>query len=172
MIHCCRFVTLLLIIITIIAFLGSCIQFKVRGLCCIPCKLQHKIPCTSELQKQAIWPTTLVCQHSPWLQNGCFQHCKGKEMTVYQANSKRISTQWIPRIFFYDKVWYLIGISLQLGAQSSQKKMTPVNGAFSWQSYNEETASSDDSDTTTLEGLWEQVYITRDNTDYLWYLTE
>lgn len=51
-------------------------------------------------------------------------------------------------------------------------KMTPVNAAFSWQSYNEETASSFAVDTTTLDGLWEQIYLTRDATDYLWYMTE
>lgn len=61
---------------------------------------------------------------------------------------------------------------MQLGAQSSQKKMTPVGRAFSWQSYNEETASADDDDTTTMDGLWEQVNVTKDATDYLWYMTE
>lgn len=51
-------------------------------------------------------------------------------------------------------------------------KMTPVNSAFSWQSYNEETASADDDDATVMDGLWEQVNVTRDATDYLWYMTE
>ncbi|XP_059431851.1 beta-galactosidase-like isoform X2 [Corylus avellana] len=60
----------------------------------------------------------------------------------------------------------------RLGAQSSQIKMTSVNSAFSWQSYNEETASADDDDATTMVGLWEQVNVTRDVTDYLWYLTD
>ncbi|KAF5481852.1 hypothetical protein F2P56_002471 [Juglans regia] len=60
----------------------------------------------------------------------------------------------------------------RLGAQSSQMKMTPVNSAFSWESYNEETASADDDDSTARNGLWEQVYVTRDSTDYLWYMTD
>ncbi|KAG2718171.1 hypothetical protein I3760_03G207900 [Carya illinoinensis] len=60
----------------------------------------------------------------------------------------------------------------RLGAQSSQMKMTPVNSAFSWESYNEETASADDDDSTARNGLWEQVYVTRDATDYLWYMTD
>lgn len=50
-------------------------------------------------------------------------------------------------------------------------KMIPVNSAFYWQSYSEETASAG-SDSTTLDGLVEQINITRDSSDYLWYLTE
>lgn len=69
-------------------------------------------------------------------------------------------------------VWDEIVISVQLGAQSTVMWMTPVYKGFSWQSYNDETASANSGDTTALDGLWEQVYVTRDNTDYLWYLTE
>ncbi|WRX33504.1 Glycoside hydrolase 35 [Theobroma cacao] len=60
----------------------------------------------------------------------------------------------------------------RLGAQSSQKKMVPVNSAFSWQSYNEESPSADDQDATVKDGLLEQIYVTRDASDYLWYMTE
>ncbi|XVF35016.1 hypothetical protein REPUB_Repub18cG0108700 [Reevesia pubescens] len=60
----------------------------------------------------------------------------------------------------------------RLGAQSSQKKMVPVNSAFSWQSYNEESPSADDQDATVNDGLWEQIYVTRDASDYLWYMTD
>eukprot|EP00257_Ricinus_communis_P002697 XP_002514108.2 beta-galactosidase [Ricinus communis] len=59
----------------------------------------------------------------------------------------------------------------RLGAQSSQMKMTPVGGALSWQSYIEEAATGYTDDTTTLEGLWEQINVTRDASDYLWYMT-
>ena len=62
---------------------------------------------------------------------------------------------------------------LQVSSESSQMKMTPVSdGALSWQSYIEETVSADDSDTIAKIGLWEQISITRDASDYLWYLTE
>ncbi|KAJ4831118.1 hypothetical protein Tsubulata_010634 [Turnera subulata] len=57
------------------------------------------------------------------------------------------------------------------GVQSSQKKMTPVGGGFSWQSYTDETATGYTADTTTMDGLWEQINVTRDATDYLWYMT-
>ncbi|KAF9680473.1 hypothetical protein SADUNF_Sadunf06G0124700 [Salix dunnii] len=60
----------------------------------------------------------------------------------------------------------------RLGGQSSQMTMIPMSSSFSWQSYNEETASADDDDTTTMNGLWEQINVTRDTTDYLWYLTD
>lgn len=60
----------------------------------------------------------------------------------------------------------------RIGAQSSQMKMTTVNSAFSWQSFNEEAATAADEDSTTMDGLLEQVNVTRDATDYLWYMTE
>lgn len=58
----------------------------------------------------------------------------------------------------------------RLGAQSSLKQMTPVS-TFSWQSYIEESASSSDDKTFTTDGLWEQLNVTRDASDYLWYMT-
>ncbi|TKY54489.1 Beta-galactosidase protein [Spatholobus suberectus] len=60
----------------------------------------------------------------------------------------------------------------RLGAQSSLMKMTAVNSAFDWQSYNEEPASSNEDDSLTAYALWEQINITRDSTDYLWYMTD
>ncbi|WVZ12992.1 hypothetical protein V8G54_017522, partial [Vigna mungo] len=60
----------------------------------------------------------------------------------------------------------------RVGAQSSLQKMTAVNTAFDWQSYNEEPASSSEDDPLTADALWEQVNITRDSTDYLWYMTD
>ncbi|KAL2243239.1 beta-galactosidase-like [Sesamum indicum] len=59
----------------------------------------------------------------------------------------------------------------RIGAQSAQMKMTPVSKGFSWESYNEETASHDDN-SFTMVGLVEQINTTRDNTDYLWYTTD
>lgn len=62
---------------------------------------------------------------------------------------------------------------VQVGAQSAQMKMTrvPMHGGFSWQSYNEETSSYDDTSFTAI-GLLEQINTTRDASDYLWYMTE
>ncbi|GMJ07349.1 beta galactosidase 1, beta-galactosidase 1 [Hibiscus trionum] len=60
----------------------------------------------------------------------------------------------------------------RLGAQSSEKQMVPVTAAFSWQSYNEERPSADDQNVTVHDGLWEQIFITRDASDYLWYMTD
>ncbi|XP_047317003.1 beta-galactosidase-like [Impatiens glandulifera] len=60
----------------------------------------------------------------------------------------------------------------RVGAQSAQMKMTPVvyDVGFSWQSFNEEPASYDNTFTTV--GLLEQINITRDVSDYLWYMTD
>lgn len=43
-------------------------------------------------------------------------------------------------------------------------------GGFSWASYNEDTNAIDEEAFTT-DGLLEQVNVTRDTTDYLWYMT-
>ncbi|KAF6174881.1 hypothetical protein GIB67_026369 [Kingdonia uniflora] len=59
----------------------------------------------------------------------------------------------------------------RVGSQSSQIKMAPVREGFSWQSYNEETASYDDNAITKV-GLMEQINVTRDVSDYLWYSTD
>ncbi|KAG6411654.1 hypothetical protein SASPL_129738 [Salvia splendens] len=60
----------------------------------------------------------------------------------------------------------------RISSKSSTPKMLPVGGSLSWQSYNEETPSADDRDTVTKSGLWEQLSVTRDSSDYLWYLTD
>jgi len=66
---------------------------------------------------------------------------------------------------------YIINF-IQLGTQTSLMKMTAANSAFNWQSYNEEPASSSEHDSITAYALWEQINVTRDSTDYLWYMTE
>ncbi|XP_060211822.1 beta-galactosidase-like [Lycium barbarum] len=60
----------------------------------------------------------------------------------------------------------------RISSQSSQKMMTPIGGGLSWHSYNEETPSADDRDTLSANGLLEQINITRDSSDYLWYMTD
>uniref|UniRef100_A0A166ENF5 beta-galactosidase n=1 Tax=Daucus carota subsp. sativus TaxID=79200 RepID=A0A166ENF5_DAUCS len=59
----------------------------------------------------------------------------------------------------------------RISAQSAQMKMTPVGRPFSWESYNDETTSYQDNTFTTV-GLLEQINITRDVSDYLWYMTD
>ena len=51
-------------------------------------------------------------------------------------------------------------------------KMIPVGGAFPWHSYVEEVPTANDSDAVAMVGLYEQINVTRDSTDYLWYLTK
>lgn len=48
-------------------------------------------------------------------------------------------------------------------------EMAQIRG-FSWKSYSEQT-NFDDKDSFTTDGLLEQVNVTRDITDYLWYTT-
>ncbi|XP_047307639.1 beta-galactosidase-like [Impatiens glandulifera] len=57
-------------------------------------------------------------------------------------------------------------------SKSGEAKMVPASDvSFSWQSYVEQTVSADDGDTLAMKGLREQINLTRDSSDYLWYLT-
>ncbi|WJX28300.1 hypothetical protein P8452_17039 [Trifolium repens] len=57
-------------------------------------------------------------------------------------------------------------------APKFHRKMTPVNSAFAWQSYNEQPAASGGSDSFTANSLLEQIKVTWDKSDYLWYMTD
>ncbi|KAM7529661.1 hypothetical protein LguiB_033071 [Lonicera macranthoides] len=60
----------------------------------------------------------------------------------------------------------------KVGVQKSKIEMLPSNaGIFSWETYNEELSSVDGGSTFTTFGLLEQINVTRDTSDYLWYLT-
>jgi beta-galactosidase len=50
-------------------------------------------------------------------------------------------------------------------------KMSPVMHRFAWQSYSEDTNSLDDS-AFARDGLIEQLSLTWDKSDYLWYTTQ
>ncbi|KAG5400632.1 hypothetical protein IGI04_015239 [Brassica rapa subsp. trilocularis] len=51
-------------------------------------------------------------------------------------------------------------------------KMVPTSTRLSWESYNEAIPSSGDYGTFARDGLLEQISMTRDKTDYFWYLTD
>ncbi|KAF2586180.1 hypothetical protein F2Q70_00035123 [Brassica cretica] len=55
---------------------------------------------------------------------------------------------------------------------SIQMKMVPTNTQLSWGSYSEEIPSPNYNGTFAKDGLVEQISITRDKTDYFWYLTD
>lgn len=51
-------------------------------------------------------------------------------------------------------------------------EMLPTNvRMLAWDSYNEDLSSLEDGSTFTASGLLEQVNVTRDASDYLWYIT-
>ena len=53
-------------------------------------------------------------------------------------------------------------------------QMLPTNThMFSWESFDEDISSLDDGSaiTITTSGLLEQINVTRDTSDYLWYIT-
>lgn len=61
----------------------------------------------------------------------------------------------------------------QVGVQTSQLEMVPTNSPMLvWESYNEDISAEDDSTATmTTSGLLEQINVTKDTSDYLWYIT-
>ncbi|XP_059623550.1 beta-galactosidase 3-like [Cornus florida] len=60
----------------------------------------------------------------------------------------------------------------KVGVQTSQMEMVPINTEmFSWETFNEDISSLDESSTFTYPGLLEQINVTRDRSDYLWYTT-
>ncbi|KAL8523216.1 hypothetical protein ACS0TY_013256 [Phlomoides rotata] len=60
----------------------------------------------------------------------------------------------------------------KVGVQTSRMDMQPSNSEISsWETYNEDLYSSDDSSAFSAVGLLEQINVTRDTSDYLWYTT-
>ena len=63
-------------------------------------------------------------------------------------------------------------LGLQVRVQTSQVKMLPTNVRFlSWDTFNEDISSANDDSTITVFGLLDQLNLTRDASDYLWYTT-
>ncbi|KAK7367342.1 hypothetical protein VNO80_09353 [Phaseolus coccineus] len=62
----------------------------------------------------------------------------------------------------------------KVGVQTSQMQMLPTNThMLSWERFDEDVSSLDDSSAIaiTASGLLEQLNVTRDTSDYLWYIT-
>lgn len=60
----------------------------------------------------------------------------------------------------------------KVSAQSLDPKMTPVINSFSWESYFDGVPTGDHGAKITAKGLREQLSVTWDNSDYLWYMTD
>lgn len=59
-----------------------------------------------------------------------------------------------------------------VGTQTSRVQMLPSNSVLhSWETYDEDILSLGDSSAFTANGLLEQINVTRDTSDYLWYIT-
>nr|GMC99035.1 beta-galactosidase 3 [Ipomoea batatas] len=60
----------------------------------------------------------------------------------------------------------------KVGVQTSQMEMLPTNSEmFSWETYSEDVFALGDRSSFTSFGLLEQINVTRDTSDYLWYIT-
>ncbi|KAG6509666.1 hypothetical protein ZIOFF_027666 [Zingiber officinale] len=60
----------------------------------------------------------------------------------------------------------------KIGVQTSQMQMHPTNAqSLVWETYDDEVASQGENSLITSTGLLEQINVTRDTSDYLWYIT-
>ncbi|XP_042375473.1 beta-galactosidase 5-like [Zingiber officinale] len=60
----------------------------------------------------------------------------------------------------------------KIGVQTSQMQMYPINAqSLVWETYDDEVASQGENSLITSTGLLEQINVTRDTSDYLWYIT-
>ncbi|XP_022158679.1 beta-galactosidase 5-like [Momordica charantia] len=59
----------------------------------------------------------------------------------------------------------------KVGVHIARTQMLPTISKLSWETYNEDTYSVGGSSTMTVPGLLEQINVTRDTSDYLWYMT-
>lgn len=60
----------------------------------------------------------------------------------------------------------------QVNAPRIHRNMVPTGTRFSWESFNEAAPSANEAGTFARNGLVEQISMTWDKSDYLWYLTE
>ncbi|KAL5705608.1 Beta-galactosidase 3 [Ranunculus cassubicifolius] len=90
------------------------------------------------------------------------------------------------RVFFNDKHYNLPPWSIsilpdcknvvyntaKIRVQTSKMQMSSSNSElFSWEAYDEDISSLEDNKMITTSGLLEQINVTRDTSDYLWYIT-
>ncbi|KAJ7966808.1 Beta-galactosidase [Quillaja saponaria] len=60
----------------------------------------------------------------------------------------------------------------RVGEKTSKIEMLPTNSKLlSWETYDEDISSLEESSRVTAVGLLEQLNVTRDTSDYLWYIT-
>ncbi|KAG9130072.1 hypothetical protein Leryth_012825 [Lithospermum erythrorhizon] len=118
---------------------------------------------------------------------------KNQEIHVFRSTSgacaaflSNFDPQFSTKVFFenmeYDLPPWSISIlpdckkvvynTATVSTKSSDPKFIPVENGLSWESYIETTPSSSDNDTFTKDGLLDQVSMTMDTSDYLWYMTE
>lgn len=56
--------------------------------------------------------------------------------------------------------------------QTLELEMLPTNSwPLSWEIYDEDSSSLEEKSSFTSVGLLEQINVTRDSSDYLWYIT-
>lgn len=61
---------------------------------------------------------------------------------------------------------------VKVRVQTSQIQMLPTDSElFKWETYDEDLSTLAESSRMTAAGLLEQVNVTRDTSDYLWYIT-
>lgn len=80
-----------------------------------------------------------------------------------------ISYQHFP---MHQVIDWIVIVFMKVRFQASQIQMLPSNSRlFSWETYDEDITSLEESSRITASGLIDQINATRDTSDYLWYIT-
>ncbi|KAL8134901.1 hypothetical protein AgCh_009784 [Apium graveolens] len=106
-------------------------------------------------------------------------YAKGGDCAAFLSNYDSKSAA---RVLFNDKHYNLPPWSISIlpdchnvvfnTAKTSKMEMLPSNVDInSWETYNEDISSMEDSSVFTTSGLLEQINVTRDSSDYTWYIT-
>lgn len=112
----------------------------------------------------------------PDCRNVVFNTAKVSKVQVLVAISFKyeITSFSDPEVIFFNTKFLISScpVMVQVGVQTSHVQMLPTGSRFfSWETYDEDISSLGASSRMTALGLMEQINVTRDTTDYLWYIT-
>ena len=83
-----------------------------------------------------------------------------------------ISIYLLPVLHFASSYWLDLFVFMKVRVHNSKVLMLPISPKlFSWETYDEDLSSLAESSRMTAPGLLEHLNVTRDTSDYLWYIT-
>lgn len=98
--------------------------------------------------------------------------CKNVVFNTAKVSKSLISVHFLIPSFPVLLSTHILSVIVKVGTQTSHMKMASTNKQpHSWASYGEDISSLQGSSTLTASALLDQLNVTRDSSDYLWYMT-